>query len=583
MTVINDTTVIRLERVAARTGHQHSGDRPIFETVTGEIVTSSFVVSLGGGSLITLQRGPANGLTKEGSILNAAFEDIGGVAGGQTTSVSFDSEDAGASAAAIFITEKDYTTTLTTAGDYAINYKTFQIKTYSPASTTPGFRIIIDYVWAPVREYLKFDPESLLPKLAAFGTGPHAGGSGGSTSADQVSYDGTDNNVATGSTVQEALDQIDGYLPATLQTVYDNTPDRTLFEHNGQLVFRRTQASGAVLQLQNTSSVTPALLIDQGGSGAAAFFKTTDLVSPTISLQNDTINRNANSTTILIDRSTSAVNGGQNGIGSATLTRLENSGANLFNASKISTIATTATDSAEDTKLTIELMQDGVFGEAFSLADGGSVTLPSMTAPPAPSSGGKFYVNSTDGYAYFVDNQNRHFNLITGLDLNAINITRYIDFDIGGGLKNGLVKNSDTFGIPCAEFLKRTGQNPEIKYNLSVPRDWIFGTNMMLTINWSKETADAGNVNWSVNYKSYQSGDNISTLTNHSSNYIQSINSSSNISKTTGNNLLIQGSYIVGNGVLSVSIKRENDSFDTLASSVKISSIRIEYTGRGVL
>ena len=161
MTVIIDTRTVRLERVAARTGHQHHGDQRIVEVVTDELVTAADVVSLPPGSLITLQRGPGAGLTEEGSILNATYDDIGGVTAGQTTSVSFDSEDAGASAAAIFLVEKEYTASLTTAGDYAINYKTFQVKTYTTVSTTPGSRILISYVWAPIREFLKFEPEDM--------------------------------------------------------------------------------------------------------------------------------------------------------------------------------------------------------------------------------------------------------------------------------------------------------------------------------------------------------------------------------------------------------------------------------------
>ena len=132
MTVINDTRVVRLQRTAARTGHQHSGDQDIREQVVNELVTAADIVALPPGSLITLQRGPGAGLTEEGSVLNFNNTEIGGVQGGQTTSVVFDSEDGGATAATIFATEVDFATALSAAGEYAVNYKTFQIKTFTP-------------------------------------------------------------------------------------------------------------------------------------------------------------------------------------------------------------------------------------------------------------------------------------------------------------------------------------------------------------------------------------------------------------------------------------------------------------------
>jgi hypothetical protein len=178
MTVIADTRVTRLLRTASRTGHQHSGDQRIVETVNLELVTASDVVSLPPGSLITLQRGPGSGLTEEGSVLNFANNDIGGVASGQTSSVSFYSEDAGVTASSIFQTEIDFSLVLSSAGQYAVNYKTFQIKTYTSVPTTPGTRIQINYTWAPIREYIEWSPEGLIPELTAFGVGPHAHGGG---------------------------------------------------------------------------------------------------------------------------------------------------------------------------------------------------------------------------------------------------------------------------------------------------------------------------------------------------------------------------------------------------------------------
>lgn len=515
MTVIIDTRVVRLERVAARTGHQHHGDQRIIETVTGEIVTASNVVSLPPGSLITLQRGPGAGHTEEGSVLNATFDDIGGVTAGQTTSVSFSSEDAGVSAAAIFVVEKEYTASLTTPGDYAINYKTFQIKTYTAVSTTPGSRILISYVWAPIREFLKFNPEDLEPDLTAYGSGPHAGSSGSSNvsagdgifintvdgyqeisvdvndlyglglgvevgidgynnlvldaDASMIQYDDSENTFIIGSTVQEALDSLDGYLQNTssvarihkfgedadnfpfnsvysldgytyeigkdklvvsingliqnvgidytelsthsieffdlldnddevdiiilpnvlgvsatlpegdfnLQEVYDNSPSgsKNINLDDGQITFTQALATGSVLRLISNSSLTTAFIVDQSGSGEAARVKSVDGTAASLLVQKDATSRNSVLNTVIIDRTTSHASGGQTGIGSAILTRLESAGTNLFSASKIITGTESASDTIEDTFLSIELSNDGVIGEVFRITSLGQVGI----------------------------------------------------------------------------------------------------------------------------------------------------------------------------------------------------------------
>ena len=535
MTVINDTRVARLLRTAARTGHQHSGDQPIVESVIKELVTSLEVVSLPPGSLITLQRGPGAGLTEEGSILNAAHNDIGGVAGGQTTSVSFNSEDGDVTSGLIFQTEIDFTLALSAPGQYAVNYKTFQIKTYTPVPTTPGSRIQITYTWSPIREYLEWNPESLIPELAAFGHGPHAkggtefiegcgitleqtedgyilsvnipgiagpglvyeagpdgcyvlstvgGGLGGDTiiegcniniattpdgykqiSVDVPSLAGTGLGYEIGPDGCEKLKvslldgytcaihirkfgsdadnypfntiySLDGYeysvgldrvmlfingivqfapmdfterstttieiiepcdvddvldimlLPQAfgspfgggttdLQRAYDNSASgaKDIILNDGQLTFTQTQTIGSALRLISTSSLTPSLTVDQGGAGEAVRIKSKDNTAATLLIQKDIANRNAVQNSVIIERTTTSVLGGQIGIGSAILTRLENSGTGLFTASRIITGTEDATDSTENSYLSVELIDDGIVHERLRITSTGKLGI----------------------------------------------------------------------------------------------------------------------------------------------------------------------------------------------------------------
>jgi hypothetical protein len=537
MTVIIDTRVVRLLRTAARTGHQHSGDQNIVESVVREIVTASDIISLPPGSLITLQRGPGAGLVEEGSILNAVHLEIGGAQSGQTTSVLFNSEDGDVTSGLVFQRELDFTAVLTLAGDYAINYKTFQIKTYTAVPTTIGQRILITYTWAPIREYLKWSPESLIPELEAFGNGPHAKNGGTNiiegcgiiiTNTEdgykEISIDipnlagpgltyeigpngcarlvadaiTNGNNIAEGcginiSTTEDgykeisidvpslagtgltyeigpdgcdrlAVDFLDGYtsiihirksgldtenspfnsifrldgyeyptgqdrlilwingvaqfapmdfterstttietaepcdvddvldiyiLPQAfgsaisnagttdLQGAYDNSPigAKDIELDSGQITFTQTQASGSALRLISTGSVTPTLVVDQGGGGEAARFKTLDNIASAILIQKDVSNRNSIQNTVIIERSTSHVLGGLIGIGSSILTRLENTGTGLFTASRLITAAEDATDATENTYFAIELIDDGSVGEKLRLTSTGRLGI----------------------------------------------------------------------------------------------------------------------------------------------------------------------------------------------------------------
>lgn len=500
MTIINDTRVVRLQRTAARTGHQHSGDERIIENTVDEIVTAADVVSLPPGSLISLQRGPAQGHTEEGSVLNATYTDIGGVAGGQTTSVSFDSEDAGASAAAIFVTELDFTATLSAAGEYAVNYKTFQIKTYSPVPTTVGSRIQVTYTWAPIREFLVFSPEDLIPDLEAFGDGPHEKGGDGYDLIDgcgitietsdgykEISVDvqalaGSGLGVTTG---PDGCDQLfvdldaygegcklvhkfgsdaedpdirsvfstDGYtfpigedrllvtinglmqfapthytetsnntikfvcpldpddevficiMPGalgsggsddTLQTAYNNSPSgaKSISAGDGQVTITQTQATGSALRLISSGSVTPTLVADQDGSGEAFRLKSNDETNSTILVQKDAASRDSILDTVIIERTTTHINGGLDGIGSAILTRLEDSGGNLFDAARISVAAEDASDSTENAYISFELIEDGSVEEKARLTSTGSLGI-NTTSPSA--------LLHTQGDGYFSD------------------------------------------------------------------------------------------------------------------------------------------------------------------------------------
>jgi len=170
----------------------------------------------------------------------------------------------------------------------------------------------------------------------------------------------------------------------TLQNTYDNSPSgaKTITVDDGQITFIQTLGTGSALRLISSGSVTPTIIADQGGSGQAARLKSVDPSSATLLIQKDTTTRNTVINTAIIERTTSHINGGQTGIGSGILTRLESSGTNLFSASRLVTGTESAADAIEKTYFAIEVSDDGVLTEHIRLTSDGSLAL-NTTSPEA--------------------------------------------------------------------------------------------------------------------------------------------------------------------------------------------------------
>lgn len=163
----------------------------------------------------------------------------------------------------------------------------------------------------------------------------------------------------------------------TLQNAYDNSQSgaKDISIDDGQITFTQTLGTGSALRLISSSSVAPTLIADQGGSGQAARFKSVDQSSETLLIQKDTSIRNTTIDTTIVERTTSHVSGGQIGIGSGFLTRLESSGTNLFSASRLVTGTESVADAAEKSYFAIELSDDGVLTEHIRLTSDGSLGI----------------------------------------------------------------------------------------------------------------------------------------------------------------------------------------------------------------
>lgn len=164
-----------------------------------------------------------------------------------------------------------------------------------------------------------------------------------------------------------------------LQNAYDNSPSgaKNITLDDGQIRFTQTLGTGSALRLRTSSStnVAPTLDINHEGTAEGVRVKSIDETKPTLLVQKDTGDRSSVLNTAVIERTTSHIIGGLTGIGSGFLTRLENTGGLLFNASRIITGTLDATDSSEDTYLSLELMEDGVFAEKMRITSEGNLGI----------------------------------------------------------------------------------------------------------------------------------------------------------------------------------------------------------------
>lgn len=153
---------------------------------------------------------------------------------------------------------------------------------------------------------------------------------------------------------------------------------------------------------------------------------------------------------------------------------------------------------------------------------------------------------------------------------------KYVDLDVGGGIKNGLVKYSHLDDAPAIEFPKRPTGVGRVRYSVSVPRDWVPGTDIVFRIFWSPEDAGAGNVHWRISYRRMSIGNSVSApMTIVSA--VQATPAATNIMLDTGNDLIILASNINAEDLLIINFEREYSIQDTYSSTVRMHLVRMEY------
>lgn len=161
-------------------------------------------------------------------------------------------------------------------------------------------------------------------------------------------------------------------------------------------------------------------------------------------------------------------------------------------------------------------------------------------------------------------------------------ITKYIDLDIGGGIRNALVRLGHLDDAPAVEFPKRPQGVGRIRYTASVPKDWANGADITVKIFWSPEDASAGSVKWQIRYKVISSNiDGVDAVMTTVST-LQAAPGVVNRLVNTGGSLVIPSTSISIGDILIINVEREYSGTDTFGATARMHLVRLEYTGRGI-
>lgn len=165
---------------------------------------------------------------------------------------------------------------------------------------------------------------------------------------------------------------------------------------------------------------------------------------------------------------------------------------------------------------------------------------------------------------------------------SGADVTKYLDLDIGGGIRNALVRLGHLDDAPAVEFPKRQNGVGRVRYTASVPEDWVNGTDLIIKIFWSPSDASSGNVKWQVRYKVITSGVDGVDAAMTTASTLQAAPGVINRLVNTGGSLTIPPTVISVGDILIINVEREYSGTDTFDATARMHLVRVEYIGRRI-
>lgn len=153
--------------------------------------------------------------------------------------------------------------------------------------------------------------------------------------------------------------------------------------------------------------------------------------------------------------------------------------------------------------------------------------------------------------------------------------TKYVLLDFHGAADTEMIKIVN--GVPYLIFSHSVEDSS--RWTLTLPEDYIVGTNVYVEAYWSPSKTTGGNVQWALGYASDPPGTPIGPMT--MSTYVQAAPIVPNVLSTTGNSLVIPPAALAVSNLLTVALFRQGKApTDTFAGQAWVHLVRIAYTGK---
>jgi hypothetical protein len=165
----------------------------------------------------------------------------------------------------------------------------------------------------------------------------------------------------------------------------------------------------------------------------------------------------------------------------------------------------------------------------------------------------------------------------------GVNLNKHRDIEIMSGVMNGNIKVTQANWTQALVFRRKKNKVARATYTLSLPDDYVDGTDIVLKMFWSPPTAHPGDINWRFKYKILRVGLDETNAAFLTTNYIKESPGVGYRLIDSGNDLIIPASDIISHSILLIIyIEREGTGVDTYPYHVMLNRLRIEYVGRGI-
>jgi len=362
-------------------------------------------------------------------------------------------------------------------------------------------------------------------------------------------------------TVQSALEAIDGYLQylsvgvsqaTTLQTAYDNDAD------GGDATITTNAVDGDVV-IAGTEQFR---VTADGGMDV-------DTIGP-VSIDADAASNFSTSVGALT----------LDGAGGVVL---DGNGSDVIPATDNTDSLGNATNGWTD----IYLNNANHGGTVIALSDAGGTTKHNATAG-ADLVGTNNLVFTTFGPDMTDDTVQSALEAIDGYlsDLSLENLdTTYkkcLWLDIDGGVKNGVVNVTNISGTPGLAYKEKSTSRTQ--WTMPVPADWDGLSDIELEVIWSPETADAGDVEWRLEYKSLALTELASSASTNVD-YLQTAAGTADELQSTEDNLAISaGDVSLTDDLIVVNLVRRGDAgTDTYPKDANVHLVKVCYVAQNIV